>query len=288
MKGDLSVMKKLTNGLLLPDIGMGTWKLNDNKILEEIIGRGYELGYRLIDTASSYSNEIAIGRSIKNLDIKRENLILQDKVWRTNYGFENTVNACTKSLHKLKMDYIDIYLVHWPASPIEYTDWEKINAETWRGMEWCYEKGFVHAIGVCNFKPYHFEALKKTANVFPMINQIEHHPGFHQKETLDYCKKEGMKIEAASPLGNGTLLQNDLIKRIAEKEKTNSSGLLLAYSLQQEITVLPRTSNADRLEENIGALDIKLEDETIKELDNLPFIGGLNLNSDEVIDFGKL
>ena len=153
----------------LPKIGLGTWQITDRELMKDIISNAYECGYRLIDTAAAYSNEIAIAKAIEAAGIPRDTLIISDKVWNTNRGFLQVQEACKKSLKKLKTDYLDLYLMHWPASKKLYADWKDINADTWRGMEQLYKEGVARAIGVCNFKQHHMEALKESAEIMPFI-----------------------------------------------------------------------------------------------------------------------
>ena len=185
---------KLRNGNELPIIGLGTWQMTDRDLITEIIGAAYREGYRLIDSAAAYSNEIALAKAIAANGIPRDDIIISDKVWNTSRGYEAVQEACKRSLKKLKTDYLDVYMIHWPASMKLYDNWSEINAETWRGMEQLYKNGLVRNIGVCNFKIHHLEELKKTAKVMPFLNQVELHPGFPQKDLIDYCKKQEIVI----------------------------------------------------------------------------------------------
>ena len=172
---------KLRNGVEMPQIGLGTWQITDRNKMAEIVESAYQAGYRLIDTAAAYSNEIALAKALAAAEIKRTEMFLSDKVWNTSRGAAAVRDACGKSLKKLKTEYLDLYLIHWPASMKLYPDWAEINADTWRGMEQLYKDGFVRAIGVCNFKEHHLMALEKTAEIMPMVNQLELHqfPSFH-------------------------------------------------------------------------------------------------------------
>ncbi|MCQ2518982.1 MAG: aldo/keto reductase [Lachnospiraceae bacterium] len=272
----------------LPSIGIGTWKINEKEIMASILKEAVEIGYSLIDTAASYSNEMIIGKSVAELGISRQKLILSDKVWRTNYGYEGAIAACHKSIKKLKTDYLDLYLIHWPATPMEYENWEEINAETWRGLETLYKQGDVRAIGVSNFKPVHLESLFKTASVCPFVNQIEYHPGMLQPDVTDYCLEKGIMIEASSPLGSGLISNNEILKKCAEDESISIAELCLAFCGLQNVTAIPRTTKQERLRSNYCAIDIPLKESTIQQIKELPYIGGLGLNSEEVIDFAKL
>ncbi len=280
--------KTLSNGMKMPTVGLGTWQITDRDSLIEVIGNAYKLGYSFIDTAAAYSNELSIGRAIQTLGIERQNLFLSSKVWNTNRGYEQVQLACKSSLKKLKTDYLDSYLIHWSASPKTHEDWEELNAETWRGMEQLYKDGVVHSIGVCNFKIKHLEALLKTATVTPLILQTEYHPGMNTHEFTElcaWCKNKGIVLEASSPLGNGQILKNETIQKIADNHRKSAAQICLRYSVQKDFIVIPKSVSQFRLQQNIDIFDFNLSEEEVELLDNLPFCGGLNLDSDEVTQF---
>lgn len=278
--------KELSNGNVIPFIGFGTWQLTDREALANLIGTAYEAGYRLIDTAAAYCNEIAISKAIKSNGICREDLFISDKVWNTSRGYDAVRKACYASLKKLKTDYLDLYLIHWPASMKLYTDWRKINADTWRGMESLYEDGVVKNIGVCNFKIHHLEELKKTAKILPVIDQVELHPGLNQDELIAYCKKENISIEASSPLGNGQVLENDVLKKISDEKSVSPAQIALRWEYQKEVITIPKTSDASRLRSNIDIFGFSLSDDEMKLIDKIPYCGGIGLDPDEVTEFG--
>ena len=276
----------LRNGNRLPCVGLGTWQITDREIMADIIAASYRAGYRLIDTAAAYSNEIALAKAIALKNIDRNTLFLSDKVWNTSRGYEKVQDACKKSLKKLKTDYLDLYLIHWPASMKLYPNWAEINAETWRGMEKLYRDGLVRNIGVCNFKIHHLEELKKTAEIMPFVNQTEFHPGLYQRELLAYCRNEEIVVEASSPLGNGQILQNSVLGRIAVKKNVTAAMICLKWAIQKEIIVIPKTTNKERLYSNIGVFGFTLDDEEIYEIDSIPYCGGIGIDPDEVVEFG--
>ena len=280
--------RALSNGLKIPIVGLGTWQITDRHTLSDVISNAYKYGYSFIDTAAAYSNELSIGRTIQNLDIQRKNLFISSKVWNTNRGYEQVQLACQSSLKKLKTDYLDAYLVHWPASPKMHKDWEELNAETWRGMEQLYKDGIVRSIGVCNFKIKHLEALLKNVTIAPMILQIEYHPGMNTQELIelnDRCKEIGIVLEASSPLGNGQILKNEKILEVAGSHKKSAAQICLRYCIQKDFIVIPKSINQSRLHQNIDIFDFQLSKEEMTILDNLPFCGGLNLDPDEVTQF---
>ncbi len=281
MKNIESTIKKT-----MPRIGIGTWQIKDREIIRNLIKNAYEIGYSLIDTAAAYSNERAIGRAVAELGVPRDELLLSDKVWNTYRGYEKVREACKNSLKKLKTDYLDLYLIHWPASPRLYPDWVSINAETWRGMESLYQEGVVQAIGVCNFKVHHLEELEKSAEIMPMVNQVECHPGMSQEKLADYCREKRIKIEASSPLGNGQILENEIIRNIAREKGRSTAQICLRWGIQRGMSVIPKTTNPERLLENYRVFDFELSDGEMSLINGIPYCGGIGIDSDEVIEFG--
>ncbi len=222
-----------------------------------------------------------MAKAISAKGISRDDIYITDKVWNTSRGYEAVKEACKKSLKKLKTDYIDIYLVHWPAAIKHHKDWEEINADTWRGMEALYKDGLVRNIGVCNFKLHHLEALEKTAEIMPFINQIEIHPGLPQSELIDYCKSKDIVIEAYSPLGNGKILQNETILKIAKTKSVSAAQICLRWAIQKSIIVIPKTVNKERLHSNINVFNFELSDSEMKAIDRIPYCGGIGIDPDE-------
>lgn len=277
---------KLRNGLKIPAIGLGTWQITDRPLMQTIVKQAYNDGYRLIDTAAAYSNEIAVAKAIKDNCVPRNELIISDKVWNTYRGFAAVQTACKNSLKKLKTEYLDLYLIHWPVSKKLHDDWEEINAETWRGMEALYKNGLVKAIGVCNFKVHHLEALKKTAEIMPFINQFECHVGMQQNELLEYCTQNSIQVMASSPLGNGQVLKNETLVNISEKTGRTTAQVCLRWLFQKGIISIPKTSNPNRLPENINIFDFNLNDDFMQSIDSIPYCGGIGIDPDEVTEFG--
>ena len=276
----------LYHGMSIPCIGLGTWQIRDRKLLSELLRKAYDVGYMLIDTAAAYSNEIGIAKAMESNGLHRDEIVLCDKVWNAFRGYEEVQMACRNSLKKLKTDYLDIYLIHWPAAPRLHPDWESINAETWRGMERLLQEGLVRAIGVSNFKTHHLEALKKTYNIKPMINQIEFHPGVQNTEIYDYCKAHDILIQASSPLGNGEILSNEELMELAKEKGKSAAQLCLRWAFQKGVAMIPKTANPSRLAENMDLFDFQLSEEEMKRIDKIPYCGGLGIDSDEVTEFG--
>ena len=259
---------KLRNGVEMPRIGLGTWQITDRVQMAEIVESAYQSGYRLIDTAAAYSNEIALAKALAAAEIKRTEMFLSDKVWNTSRGAAAVQEACRKSLKKLKTEYLEV------------------NADTWRGMEQLYKDGLVRAIGVCNFKEHHLTALEKTAEIIPMVNQLELHPGLNQSEILDYCKIRNIQVEASSPLGNGQILSNEKLVEIANRKEKTPAQICLRWELQKGIVAIPKTTAKDRLVQNIEVFDFTLDEDEMKEIDAIPYCGGIGIDPDEVFDFG--
>lgn len=276
----------LRNGNELPVVGLGTWQITDRGQMAEVISNAYDTGYRLIDMAAAYTNEMTIAKAIAAKEIPREELILSDKVWNTSRGYDAVQEACKKSLKKLKTDYFDVYLIHWPASMKLYPNWADINADTWRGMEQLYKDGLVRNIGVCNFKVHHLEELKKTAEILPLVNQVELHPGMPQAELLEYCKAEGIAVEASSPLGNGQILQNEVILQIADYHKASPAQVCLRWALQKGTIVIPKSVNPNRIRSNMDVFGFELLENEMKQIDVIPYCGGIGVDPDEVVEFG--
>lgn len=279
---------KLSNEMEMPAVGLGTWKITDKQEMLLTIENAYQCGYRLFDTAAAYRNEMILGKAMKELQIPREEMFVQDKLWNTCYGYEESQEACKKSLRKLKLDYLDTYLIHWPATVHTSENWQQINAETWRGLEKLYKEGYVKSIGICNFKVHHLENLQQTAEILPHINQIECHPGMLQKDILQYCGQRGIQVEASSPLGNGQILFNEILVDIANRKQKTVAQICLKWGQKHNLIVIPKTTKAERLKENISLDDFDLSAEEVEKIDSMPYCGGLGINSDEVINFEEL
>lgn len=276
---------KLNNGLEIPNIAFGTWKFPDNETTSQIIANAIESGYRYIDTAKSYENEESVGRGIKNANIKREDIIIGGKLWNDDRGYDNIIKACHKTIEALNCDYLDIYLMHWPASKAVHENWKEINAETWQAMEYLYNSRIVKAIGVCNFKINQLEALMENAKIKPMINQIECHPGFMQNEIIEFCKKQDILVEAWSPLGSGKLMKKEQMKEIASKYNKDVAQICIKWCLQNGVLPLPKTSDKDRMKSNLNVFDFKISQDDMKYLNNLPYMAASGLDSETITIF---
>lgn len=250
----------LNNGVKMPSIGFGTYKSGNDEDTAKIVKYALETGYRQIDTASFYGNETGIGNGIKESKINREDIFLVTKLWNDDHGYENTMKAFNKSLERLQVEYIDLYLVHWP---------NKLNAETWRAFEELYKSGKVKAIGVCNFKIGHLEELKKTAEIMPMVNQVELHPQNSKNELLDYCNNNNIQLVAWSPIMRGRIFSNELIIGLSEKYKKTIAQIVLRWHVQRGVIPIPKSSNEGRIKENLDVFDFELSTEDMEAINSL-------------------
>ncbi|MBQ8997432.1 MAG: aldo/keto reductase [Clostridium sp.] len=252
--------KVLNNGVKMPSIGFGTYKSGNDEETAKIIKYALKIGYRQIDTASFYGNEVGIGNGIKESGINREDIFLVTKLWNDDHGYDKTIEAFNKSLERLQVDYIDLYLVHWP---------NKLNSETWKAFEYLYKTGKVKSIGVCNFKVGHLEELKKTAQIMPMVNQIEIHPQSSKNDMLSYCEENNIQLVAWSPIMRGKLFSNELMIGLAEKYKKTIAQIILRWHLQRGVIPIPKSSNEERIKENLNIFDFELSNDDIKTIDLL-------------------
>lgn len=273
----------LNNGYEIPCVGFGTWQTPDGETAVMAVSEAIKTGYRHIDTAACYGNEVSVGQRIKKSGIEREKLFVTSKVWNTERGYEKTIAAFEKTLTDLGLDYLDLYLIHWPASSSQYDNWEKIHLETWKALTELYKAGKIKSIGVSNFMPHHLEALMKT-EVPPMVNQIEYHPGLNQEETVDYCKKHGILVEAWSPLGTGRMLNNQTLKFIAGKYGKSVAQLCIRWCLQNGVLPLPKSVTPARIVENADVFDFDITAEDMSDINAMPYFGGSGLHPDK-IDF---
>lgn len=252
--------KSLLNGIDIPNIGFGTYKLKDGNETIDTIKYALKVGYRFIDTASFYGNEESIGRAIKESKVKREDIFLSTKVWNDSQGYDKAIDSFEKSMKKLDIDYLDLLLIHWPT---------KLNRETWRAFENLYELGKVRAIGVCNFKIGHLEELRKTAKVMPMVNQIEVHPCFSQKEIVNYCNNYKIQVIGWSPIMKGKLLEVPFMIDLAEKYNKTIAQIALRWHIQKGIIPIPKSSHYGRIMDNIDIFNFELSEEDMRKIDRL-------------------
>ena len=254
------ITTKLSNGIAYDMIGFGTYKITAECDAKQAVLDALDVGYRRIDTAVFYENEQEIGLALKETSIPREQIFVTTKLWTNVNTYEKTKEQIEKSLYLLGLDYLDGLLIHWPHKDVK---------ETWRAMEDAYMEGKLRSIGVSNFKEHHLGEMKEYQRVKPMVNQIELRPEFRQFELVDYCKKEGILVEAWSPLMRGEALKLTLVKEIAQKHGVTEAEVILKWDVLEGIAVIPKSTHKERMTTNFRALELDLSQEEIAELNKL-------------------
>jgi diketogulonate reductase-like aldo/keto reductase len=259
----------LNNGTGMPILGFGTYKLPDNEEGIDAVKWALEDGYRLIDTAKIYKNEKGVGKAIENSGVPRGEIFVTTKLWNTDQGYESALRAIDESLAKLKLSYVDLYLVHWPtASADEKTSVNK-RRETWKAMEEIYRSGKAKAIGVSNYTIAHLEEMKKYATIMPAVNQVEFHPFLYQKELLDYCRQNNIALNAYRSLTAGQKMDDEVIKNVGVKYKKSNVQILIRWCLQHGCISLPKSEQREQIKENIDVFDFALSEEDMNTLNGL-------------------
>ena len=276
---DINSLKSLTdvftlsNGVKIPCLGYGTWQTPDGEITENCVKSAIEAGYRHIDTAFAYGNEQSVGNGIKKSGVSRSELFVTTKHWVTERGYEKTVAAAENSMKLLGLDYLDLYLVHWPCVEKCSENWEEINLDTWRGFEKLYKDGKIRAIGVSNYQSKHLETLFRNAEIAPMVNQLEFHPGYTQLDNVKYAQEKGLLVEGWSPLGSGAVLGDAGLKKIADKYGKSTAALCIRFALQCGVLPLPKSTNPQRIKDNADVFGFSICDEDMETLKNYPLLG---------------
>ncbi len=272
----------LANGVGIPCIGFGTWRIPAGLDTVNAVSEAIRLGYRHFDTATVYKNEESVGVAVRNSDVPRGQIFVTTKLWNTNKTRSAVMAAFEESMAKLKLDYLDLYLLHWPA--VEKTDgdnWRAVNMEKWHALETLYKEGRIRAIGVSNFLPHHLQALMDEAEIVPMVNQLEIHPGFPQKKTVDFCISRGIRPQAWSPIARGLVLGNPTLVSIAGKLGRTPAQISLRWILQNGVIPLPRSQKPERMAENAALFDFNISASDMEALNSIPPCGGSCSNPDE-------
>ena len=268
----------LSNGVEIPAVGYGTYLTSEKD--DGTVAAALAAGYRHFDTASFYGTEQALGDALKASGVPREELFLTSKLWKDEMGYENALAAFERSLQKLGTDYLDLYLIHWPRPDDLSAEWRQLDRDTWRALEELYRAGRVRAIGVSNFLPHHLRSLMKTAEVMPMVNQIEFHPGYPQTYTVEFCKAHDILPEAWSPLGRTRVLQDERLAGIAAKYGKSVAQLCVRFALQCGVAPLPKSSSPARMQANLDVFDFVISDEDMDRILTLPQFGWSGLHPD--------
>lgn len=281
-------MKLLNDGNEMPIMAYGTWRIENGNPTTEAVIQAIETGYRHIDTAAAYGNDFAVGKAIKKCGIPRDELFITNKLWNSYRGYEEAIEACKRTLKLMKLEYLDAYLIHWPASSAKHDNWEELNLETWRGLEQLQKDGLVRSIGVSNFLPHHLEGIIANGTVCPAINQFEMHPGKNQSELIGFCKKNGIEPMAWSPLGHGAVLEHTTILSLSEKYRVTPAQICLRYILDQDMSLVTRSVRAERMQENLDVKNFELEESDVEKIDMIEGLGDTGLHPDDEDLEGKL
>lgn len=250
----------LHNGVKMPWLGLGVWRVNEGDEVENSVKAALKAGYRSVDTAAVYKNEEGVGKALKEAGVPREELFITTKVWNADQGYESTLAAFEESRQKLGLEYLDLYLIHWPVKG-KYK-------ETWKALEKLYRDGSVRAIGVSNFQVHHLQDLMADAEIKPMVNQVEYHPLLTQQELLSFCKDNHIQLEAWSPLMQGNLDQ-PLLKELAQKYGKSPAQIVLRWDLQNGVVTIPKSITESRIIENSQVFDFELSSEDMEKLSSL-------------------
>ncbi|MEQ9378879.1 MAG: aldo/keto reductase [Imperialibacter sp.] len=258
---DIRGTVKLNNGIQMPYFGLGVFKTKDGKEVVDSINHAVEAGYRLIDTAALYGNERGVGDAVRALGIPRKDIFVTSKVWNSEQGYEPTLKAFDHSIKRLGLDYVDLFLIHWPVKG-KYK-------ETWRALEKLLNEGYIRSIGVSNFLQHHLEDLMTSSSTVPAVNQIEFHPHLVQQNLLDFCADKNIQVEAWSPLMQGGVFKIDALKQLAEKYNKTIAQVVLRWNLQKGVATIPKSVTPARISENAAIFDFNIGPEDMVVIDHL-------------------
>jgi len=255
---------KLNSGTKMPALGFGTWNLHGDEA-ERSVRAALNSGYRLIDTAKIYGNEQEVGQAIRDSQVSRQEIFVTTKLWTSDHGYESAHQAFDDSLGRLGLEYVDLYLIHWPGRD------RQVRLDSWKALEETQDLGRAKAIGVSNFTPEHLAELAKHSQTTPAVSQIEFHPFIYHRQisTLEYCKKHDIAVEAYSPLSMGRKIDDPLISAVAKRVKRTNAQVMLRWAIQHETIPIPKSAHPERIKENLQVFDFKLSDEEMDVLDGL-------------------
>ncbi len=258
---DINGTVTLANGVEMPYLGLGVFKVKDGEEVMNAVTYALDAGYRHIDTAAAYQNENGVGKAVQQHEVPRNELFITSKLWNSQQGYDSAIRAFHQSIQRLKTDYLDLYLIHWPVK-------EKYK-ESWKAMETLYNEGKIKAIGVSNFLRHHLDDLLQSSNITPMVNQLEFHPYLVQQELLDFCLSNNIRYEAWSPLMQGEAFEVETLKQLAQKYGKSVAQLILRWDLQKGVITIPKSVHADRIKENAQIFDFEISAEDVAKIESL-------------------
>ena len=259
----------LADGNFIPCLGFGTYLIDDPIVAYRSVADALELGYRHIDTAAIYRNEESVGKAVRDSGLARGDIFVTSKVWASEHGYDRASRAIDASLKRLGLDYMDMCLIHWPANAKNYSDWQAVNADTWRALEQAKADGKVKTIGVSNFLVSHLVSLQDNCRIMPAVDQIEYHPGLLQPETVAFCKSNNILVEAWSPIGRARLLDNPTLNSIAHKHGKSVAQVCVKFALSQGVLPLPKSTHRARMAENADIFDFELDWSDIGDIEGM-------------------
>jgi 2,5-diketo-D-gluconate reductase A len=263
----MDLNRKLNDGNTIPPIGLGVWQMPANATAG-IVGAAIKAGYRLIDTAAAYGNEQGVGDAVRATPVAREELFVTTKLWNSDQGYDRALRAFDASLSALRLDYVDLYLIHWPSPR------KNLFVESWKALARLRSEGQVRSIGVSNFCPEHLERIIGETGVVPVLNQIELHPRFQQRAARAFHERHGIVTEAWSPLGKGQLVNDPLLSEIAKKHRKSPAQVVLRWHLENGLIAIPKSADPGRLTQNLDIFDFSLDADDMKRIDRLDSAGG--------------
>ncbi len=259
---------QLNNGVEIPCVGLGTWQSPDDVARVAVLS-ALSHGYKLIDTAAAYGNEKGVGQGLKDSGLRREEYFITSKLRNADHGYRSTLEAFERTINKLGVDYLDLYLIHWPI-PVQFRRvWKQAMWDTWRAFEELYKAKKIRAIGVSNFMPHHIETLMEEATIAPMVDQLKLCPGITQPEIVSYCREKGIVTEAYSPFGTGMIFESEIMKNLAEKYGKTIGQICLRWCYQRKFVSLPKSSNPMRIRDNLDFFDFELSKDDMSLIDSL-------------------
>lgn len=266
----------LNNGVKIPIVGFGTI-IPDGEPTVNAVKAAIKSGYRLIDNATAYHNESSVGLGVREAiaenGLKREDIFVTTKVWNDHHGYKKTKASIEDSLTRMNLDYLDLYLMHWPANARWHQDWREINASTWSAMEEMYKAGFIKAIGVSNFSQSQLAALIEDSEIKPMVNQLEYHPGFGQEEAATFSQQNDVLVEAWRAFGgpDSGVLTDSVIEKIAQKYQKNTSQIVIRWLIQLNIIPLAKSTNPVHIADNLNVFDFELEPSDMEQISKISY-----------------